>query len=190
METTVNTTKWVQDSYSAYRSHFINMGTRLGFGKEELSDIISQFFLDLLEKNIDPGSIRHPKTYLSTAFRRKLVDHYRSHRQVPKVCDADAVADAVVVPSIQETLEAIQSNTELIANIRRAFDKLPNRSRQIIYLKFYEGLSTEEIALRTGLEKRTVYNQLHEGIKFLRKELSQGASGIRFSTMLSLLPLL
>lgn len=189
METTVNITKWVQDCYSSYSAHFINMGLRLGFRRDELGDIISQFFLDLLEKNIDPQTIQHPKTYLSTAFRRKLVDHYRGTRQVPKVCDA-GVAESFPVPSIQDTLEAVQSNSELIAKIRRAFDKLPKRSRQIVYLKYYEGLSTDEIALRTGLEKRTVYNQLHEGIKFLRKELSAGAPGIHLSSLLSLLPLL
>jgi RNA polymerase sigma-70 factor (ECF subfamily) len=59
-----------------------------------------------------------------------------------------------------------------------------------VHLKYYEGLSTDEIALRTGIEKRTVYNQLHEGIKFLRKELSAGAPGIHLSSLLSLLPLL
>lgn len=190
METSVNTSTWVQECYSAYRPHFIHMGLRLGFGKEELGDIISQFFLDLLEKNIDPRSIQHPKTYLSTAFRRKLVDHYRSRQRISEVCDTASVEETVTVPSVQDTLEAVQSNTELISKIRRAFDKLPNRSRQIIYLKFYEGLSTDEIALRTGLEKRTVYNQLHEGIKFLRKELSEGTAGIKFSTILSILPLL
>lgn len=152
METTVNTTTWVQECYRSYHAHFINMGLRLGFGKDELGDIVSQFFLDLLEKNIDPRSIQHPKTYLSTAFRRKLVDHYRGNRHVPKTFDA-AAAESFPVPSIQDTLEALQSNTELIARIRKAFDKLPKRSRQIVYMKYYEGLSTDEIAARTGLER-------------------------------------
>jgi RNA polymerase sigma-70 factor (ECF subfamily) len=45
---------------------------------------------------------------------------------------------------------------------------LPNRQRELIQLRYYEQLSCEEIALRTGLSLRTIYNKLHEGLKKLR----------------------
>ena len=47
----------------------------MGCNKKDLGDIISQFILDLLEKNIAHHTIRNPQAYLSTAFRRKLNDH-------------------------------------------------------------------------------------------------------------------
>jgi hypothetical protein len=52
----------------------------MGCNKKDLGDIISQFILDLLEKNIAHHTIRNPQAYLSTAFRRKLIDHYRKVR--------------------------------------------------------------------------------------------------------------
>ena len=78
MNVAVNNPGQVQCWYESFRSHFIAMGTRSGCSKEEVSDLISQLFLDLLEKNIDPQTINNPQAWLSTVFRRKLIDHYRS----------------------------------------------------------------------------------------------------------------
>jgi RNA polymerase sigma-70 factor (ECF subfamily) len=45
----------------------------------------------------------------------------------------------------------------LINQIGQAYKKLPNRRQKLICLKFYQGLTTEQIAEQTGLCKRTVY---------------------------------
>lgn len=187
MDVALNTSHQIQCWYESFRSHFIDMGLGLGYRQEELSDIISQFFLDLLEKNIDPRTINNPQAYLSIAFRRKLVDHYRRSIKT-RFADAGKVFEEYAEPSMQDTLEQVQANTELINQIRRAYKKLPNRCQKVIYLKFYKGLTTEQIAEQTGLTKRTVYNNLFEGVKLLRNELSQQRPGFQFAAMLSVLP--
>lgn len=189
MDAALNTPHQIQYWYESFRSHFINMGLRLGYRQEELSDIISQFFLDLLEKNIDPRTINNPQAYLSTAFRRKLVDHYRSSIK-NRFVDAGKILEEYSEPSVQDTLEQVQANAELISQIGRAYKKLPNRCQKVIYQKFYEGLTTEQIAEQTGLSKRTVYNNLFEGVKLLRTELNKQFPGVQFAALLSCLPLL
>ena len=189
MDAAENSPNQVQFWYESFRSHFINMGLRLGYKKEELSDIISQFFLDLLEKNIDPHTIDNPQAYLSTAFRRKLIDHYRSSSKRSFV-DVSIIPEDYTEPSVQQVLEQVQTNTELISQIRKAYKKLPDRCQKVIYLKFYQGLSTEQIAEQTGLSKRTVYNNLFEGVKLLRAELNQQVPGVQFAALLTYLPLL
>ncbi|HEX7357937.1 MAG TPA: sigma factor-like helix-turn-helix DNA-binding protein, partial [Ignavibacteriaceae bacterium] len=66
---------------------------------------------------------------------------------------------------------------------------LPKRCQKVIYLKFYEGLTTEGIVEKSGLNKRTVYNNLFEGIKMLRSELSINKAAEQFAILLSLLSL-
>jgi RNA polymerase sigma factor (sigma-70 family) len=188
MNVAVNTNQ-VQYWYESFHSHFMTMGLKLDYRKEEISDLISQFFLDLLEKNIDPQTLNNPKAYLSTAFRRKLIDHYRSAKK-NRFVDACKVLEEYAVPSVQDTLEQVQANAELVTQIREAYKKLPNRCQKVIYLKFYKGLTTDQIADQTGLNKRTVYNNLFEGVKILRKELNQQFPGFQFAAMLSILPFL
>lgn len=189
MDVALNTSLQIQYWYESFRSHLTNIGLGLGYHQEEVSDIISQFFLDLLEKNIDPRTINNPQAYLSIAFRRKLIDHYRRTLK-NRFVDAGKIVEEDTEPSVQDTLERVQANTELIDQIRRAYKKLPNRCQKVIYLKFYKGLTTEQIAEQTGLTKRTVYNNLFEGVKLLRNELSQQRPGFQFAAMLSALPCL
>ncbi|HKO80389.1 MAG TPA: sigma-70 family RNA polymerase sigma factor [Chitinophagaceae bacterium] len=189
MDVAINTPNQLQYWYESFRSHFMAMGLRSGYHKEEISDLISQLFLDLLEKNIDPRTINNPQAWLSTAFRRKLIDHYRSSSK-NRFIDAGKILEEYAVPSVQDTLEQVQANAELVAQIRKAYKKLPNRCQKVIYFKFYKGLTTEQIADQTGLNKRTVYNNLFEGVKLLRKELNQQFPGFQFAAMLSILPLL
>ena len=183
-----NTYSDVENCYNSLRPQFINIGLKMGYCMEELHDIINQFFLDILEKNIDFQTVNNPQAYLSTAFRRKLIDHHRSAAKNSFV-DSERYAEEHAEPTVQEILEQLHSNTELINRIRSAYKKLPHRCRKVIYLKFYEGLTTEQIAEKTGLSKRTVYNNLFEGIKILRFELSQKETGVQFAALISLVPL-
>ena len=52
--------------------------------------------------------------------------------------------------------------------LRNAVESLPERQRELVQLRFYEHMSYEEIAMKTSLSVRTVYNKLHEAIKKLR----------------------
>ena len=176
--------KW----YETFQYTFMNIGLNFGYQQDEVLDFINQFFLDLLEKKIDPESIKNPQAYLSTAFRRKLVDHYRQSEKNRVVVIKDD-HKSYAEPSIQETLEQIESNTELISALRNAYKKLPTRCRKVIDLKFYKGLTTEEIALQTGLTKRSVYNNLFEGVKLLRTGLNRTVPCIQIAALISCLGL-
>ena len=181
-----NVSQQFDNWYETFQYIFINMGLKLGYRQDEIKDIINQFFLDLLEKKIDPLSIQNPQAYLSTDFRRKLIDHYRKYgkgRLVVLKADDQGHAGA----SIQDTIEQIEANTALVNAIRMAYEKLPARCRKVIDLKYYQGLTTDEIVLQTGLTKRSVYNNLFEGIKLLREEFNHAAPGIHIMALLSCL---
>lgn len=160
--------KWYVD----YRSSFMFIGAEFGYDSEEVLDFVHQFFLDLLEKQVDPSTIQNPKAYLTTAFRRKLIDQYRRNRRNKEVnIEIDKISISEL--SAQDKIELEESNQELITSIKSAFEKLPPRCKTVIDLKYYEGLNTDQIAAKTGLSKRSVYNNLYEGVKLLRSELKK-----------------
>lgn len=65
---------------------------------------------------------------------------------------------------------------------------LPARQRELIMLKFYEGLSYEAITQKTGLTHRTVYNKIHEALYKIKQRLVQPAvvSGIQSLVLLGI----
>lgn len=57
--------------------------------------------------------------------------------------------------------------------VRVMLDKLDEPSRELIELRFFEGLDVMAIAERTGLQWRTVYRKIERILKTLKREYSQ-----------------
>jgi RNA polymerase sigma-70 factor (ECF subfamily) len=63
---------------------------------------------------------------------------------------------------------ATQKDEMIKEALQQAIASLPRRQRQLLQLRYYEQMGYEEIADKTSLSVRTVYNKLHEALKKLR----------------------
>jgi RNA polymerase sigma-70 factor (ECF subfamily) len=165
--------------YVQFYQHLVQIGVRFGCPKEDVKDLISQFFLSLVEKKINPDQIENVKAYLSVAFYRVLIENNRGVNKKRSACVGLGKA---YEPSIQEIHEHEQTNIELILRLRQAYQKLPGRCQKVIFLKYYEGLTTDQIAKRTGLTTRSIYNNLFEGVRLLRSAFKQEPSTVASSS--------
>ena len=158
--------------HGKYFDHLTNIGLRFGWSREDLKDIINEMFLDLIDQRVQFNTVSNPKAYLSTTFRRKLIDSGRKNKKQQWVHKLMA-SDTSYEPGIDEMRDRAEDVMEMAGRIKLLYNKLPLRCQKVIYLKFYEGLTTEQIAERTALSTRSVYNNLFEGLKVLRKGLLQ-----------------
>jgi RNA polymerase sigma-19 factor, ECF subfamily len=62
---------------------------------------------------------------------------------------------------------------DLIPQLRKAIDQLPDKCRALFMLNRYEGLTINEIADYMGLAPKTVENQLGRALKLLRVALAK-----------------
>lgn len=58
-------------------------------------------------------------------------------------------------------------------DLHDALERLPERYRDVVKLKYFDGLTIREIAEQTGTAEGTVSSQLSRAIKLLRKELKE-----------------
>ncbi|MEC5144202.1 sigma-70 family RNA polymerase sigma factor [Chitinophaga sp. 212800010-3] len=149
-----------------YREHYpylFKIGLNAGASPELIKDLINQIFLGFIEKNIDWSQIRDARHYIAASFRNKLSDHARSEGKSVPVMELE-MADN----SIEEKIILTEEEVRLKAQIHQAWQKLPPRCQMVIKLKYFEGLSHEQIAVQTGLSSRSIYNNLSEGLKAMR----------------------
>lgn len=59
-----------------------------------------------------------------------------------------------------------------LKKIETLMSKLTNRQREVIYLKYFKGLSNEEISVALGINKQSVANLLSEAIHQMKKDAS------------------
>lgn len=162
---------FVSDWYEKYHDLLLQFSLRLGVDRADAEDIINQLFLELFEKKTTLTVIDNPRSYLLRALKNRIIDRYRKSRPTLFVVTDELLQQ--YQGDSEESLVQEEHNTEFARRLRKVYQSLPKRMQEMIYLKYYKGLSTEEIAQAAGITSRTVYNSLFEAIKLLRKQLKK-----------------
>jgi RNA polymerase sigma-70 factor (ECF subfamily) len=111
-------------------------------------------------------------TWLCKISLSKLADyyrqqvHYRSKIIVPAVEQLNALVDPGLTPEERLSLD------ELKSQVNRCLDLLPAKYRQLLYLKYYQSLSTREICLLLHISPRQLEGRLHRAKKSLAKSVA------------------
>ncbi len=152
-----------------FEKHFAPLlifGLTIRNDKALVKDIIQEVFLEVWDKRRKLPAIQHHRAYLQQILKRKLLKRLRSDGVKPH---EDALFSTS--PSYESLLIQQQEDQERQKQLELALNKLTQKQREMIQLRFFEGLSYEQIADKTATQKRTVYNQIHRAIKSLKDTL-------------------
>lgn len=138
---------------------------------ELVSDTLNQLFIYIWERHEKLDQVEFVESYLRTMLKRKIYKALKKQQRLEKAVTAFGQEGALMELSYEEIIIKIQSDELMIKKLKAALDKLTFKQKQLIQLRFYEGLSYEEMAARTHLSVRTAYNTIYEALKFLRCEL-------------------
>jgi len=156
--------------YEHYYAYLLYLGIKRGLNAEYVKDTINDIFLYFWEKRSGLQHIQHPHNYIITFFIRSL--HKReSHASLYSVKDGffeEHALDGFVEPPCDEHLLGRERERVLTGFINRQVEQLPPKQRQIIYQKFYLGLSYEEISKTNHISVNTVYNTVYAAMDKLR----------------------
>lgn len=159
------------EMYKAYYQFLFVYGFRISGDKELAKDCIHESFLEIWNNRNFLPEVQHIGSYLKTIVRRKIL------KEIPKtirqgVGDISDEKMQVIEHSYEDLLILLQSNDEIKSKIQRAFQHLSAKQLEVIKMKFFEDKSYSEIAAINLTTARTVYNQVYESLKILRKYLS------------------
>ncbi len=154
-----------------------------------VKDIIQQLFLYLWEKRESVQDARDVRSYLITSFLRKLTADWKKSKQFGTLEVVWSAYAEDTQPNPEEKLIFKDEHNQLFQLLKERINELPTRQKELIVLKFYEGLSYQEIVEKTGLSHRTVYNKIHEGLKKLKSDIakSQHPRSVALFSLLSIL---
>jgi RNA polymerase sigma factor (sigma-70 family) len=106
-----------------------------------------------------------PKSLLFKTARRLIIDRARRNRIVPIDLREDLDELNVLVDEV--TPERRASIRQQLVNVSAAFNRLPERCREAVWLRRVEALSQKEIAARLGISEGTVEKHLMRGARLL-----------------------
>jgi len=133
-----------------------------------LKDAIQDIFLTLWKNRTTLSNTTHVKFYLLKSLRRRVAELMTQKKRVllQSQESLESLFDFQLTPEdklIQE--ETLRNNIE---KLRLAIKKLSKRQQEIIYLKFYTEINSDDIGNLLGLSQQSVYNLLHNAINQLR----------------------
>ena len=155
--------------YQCNYPSLLSYGFTLTANLELTKDCIQEMFLELWNKHAAVNKdVRDVRSYLFTWLRRKISKEQAS-MNVKHANTQSSEHRGEYTWSYEELLIAFQQTEESKAKLSNALKKLTKRQLEIIELRFFENLSYDEIAAKTSLTQRTVYNIVYEAVRHLRE---------------------
>lgn len=134
---------------------------------QEADEIAQSCFVKLWEKRKEAAQINSLRSYLFRSAYNTCINKLE-HEEVKRkyqseteyrlrTIDIDNYNDTYI-PEIKE-------------HISNAVDNLPQKSKEVFKLKYFDGFSNKEICQKLDITKRTVESHLYTSLQYLRKNL-------------------
>ena len=139
----------------------------------DVADDLTQEVLIKVVKVIDEGRYTDKGRFLPWLLRiahNRVLDYFRAQKQNKSVNEANAGFDILgsksfAEPSIEDNIISEQCAEE----VRALVDELPEEQREVVRMRYYEGLSFKEIAEHTGVSINTALGRMRYALINMRQ---------------------
>jgi len=157
--------------YNKMYFHLIRFGLKINADDELVKDCVNQIFLNMWDKRERLQPVENVKSYLMTSLRHCMLDQLAYIDKTNIAFNQMGAEEDWKELSYEEIIIKVQQDEELKEKLGIAIKQLTPRQIELIQLKFFEGLSYEQIAEKTSQTIKTSYNTIYDAIKTLRKLL-------------------
>src|SRR5215475_1616026 len=113
---------------------------------------------------------RSPKSFLFATARNLMTDKVRRAKVLSVDYGEDADLPSLSVDEL--TPERCLSSRDELLRLTRAFDRLPELTRTVIWMLRVEGYSQRETAQRLGIEEGALEGRMSRGLRQLARDMS------------------
>ena len=139
----------------------------------DVADDLTQEVLIKVVKVLDEGRYTDKgrfQPWLLRIAHNRVLDFFRAQKQVKTVSESSAGFDILgsknfAEPSIEDRLVSEQQAEE----VRQLIELLPAEQREVVKMRYYEGLSFKEIAEHTGVSINTALGRMRYALINMRQ---------------------
>lgn len=156
--------------YRNYVSVLYNYGFKICQDKMLTKDAIQEVFLALLSKYDKVNLTNAIKFYLFKSLRIEIFKKLKAEQRFTDLLSVDV--DFNMEYSAEEKMIEDEITMIRIRELAQVIEVLPRRQKECIYLRFYEGMTYQEISDIMGIEVSSVYKMLYKAIEKLYENLA------------------
>jgi RNA polymerase sigma factor (sigma-70 family) len=169
--------RWFIREIVAHEAALMRYLKRCWSDRTEIHDIRQECYIRVYEAAAKSRPVS-PKSFLFQTARHLMVDHLRHRRvvSIESVEDLEALNVSVDELSPERRLSGLQE----LRHLSHAFDQLPAKCREVVWLRKVQGLSQREVGAKLQIAETTVEKHMARGMtilaKFLFERLESGDS--------------
>lgn len=156
--------------YDEHAPPLIVYGIRVSGDEGVARDVVQDLFIELWRSRARLQSVVSVRGYLLKALRYKLM-----RKAAVRLLYAETLPEQADPVNPEAIILEHENETIRRQLVRRAIDQLPKRQQEMINLRFYQGLSTEEAASVMAVNYQSAANLLHRAVSQLRQTLGPNA---------------
>ncbi|MDJ1506621.1 sigma-70 family RNA polymerase sigma factor [Xanthocytophaga agilis] len=157
--------------YFQYFKSLYEYGMRLCQDEDLVKDCIHDLFIKLWSNKSNLGNVSNIKSYLLVSLRGLIYDTFNSQRRRPATELEEDYHFEMVFSAESEWIDK-ENFTQQTQGILDALNQLTPRQKEVIYLRYFEELSYEEIAEVMQLSVKATYKLVGRGMEALREILN------------------
>jgi len=152
--------------YKKYASVMYRYGCKLSKDKDLVKDCLQQVFLNLCKGKGNLGNPASIVNYMLKAVRFEII------KQSGRNSNFESLPDDYQFLSInshESELINLQTSEINKKRVEVLLMQLPDRQKEVLFLKYYMNLNTKEISFVMGLEQESVYKLTYKAIDKLQQ---------------------
>ena len=158
--------QFIEQAMAEFESPLIGYAATILKDTVRARDVVQDTFVRLCQQDIT--KVRDGlKSWLFTVCRNRALDLLRKDKRIEPIEEIhwQKVAGSGLQPDEQADFD------ERLARVMKLLDRLSDNQREVILLKFQQGLSYQEIEKVTGLTSGNIGFLIHTGLKRIRELL-------------------
>lgn len=143
----------------------------------DVADDILQETLIKAVRFIDEGRYSDNGKFLSWVLRiahNQVIDYFRQQKSARTMNESDAGYNVLgTMRFAEQNVEDKLINEQIQQDVRRMIEFLPDEQREVVMLRYYSGLSFQEIAEQTEVSINTALGRMRYALINLRKLIKE-----------------
>jgi RNA polymerase sigma factor (sigma-70 family) len=159
--------------FTLYYSDLFKYSIKIFDQPDLVKDSIQDVFMRIWEKRTSLGDVQNPKAYLISSVRRKLFANKESRKDEISEDLLNSDGKNLFQFSATDFIESEEISQKVRDSLVNAINSLPERQRELVFLRFYYDLRYLEISRIMEVNEQTVRNMMQRALANLRNKIDR-----------------
>ena len=139
--------------------------------RDVMDDIIQDTFIKVIN-SLDNNKYKAEGKFINWLLRisrNLIIDYFRKNKRKKYVSSSNDFDVFNFIKDVDDNWEEKKIKNELIDDLKMVISKLPDKQKEVLFLRHYSNMSFEEIATNTGVSINTALGRMRYALLNLRK---------------------